>query len=91
MAEAQQITFTYKELVEIMLRQQGISDGLWALFIKFGIGAANIGEGPDLIRPSAIVPVMEIGIQRTDDRTNLTVDASELAKPSATKQAVRSR
>ncbi len=76
MAEAKQITFEYKELTEILLKQQDIHEGLWGIFLKFGIRGANIGPSPAEILPAAIVPVLEIGIQRFDKPSRLTVDAA---------------
>ena len=87
MAEAQQITFSYKELVELMLRDQGIHEGLWAIYLKFGIAGLNVGEDPNSLHPAAMVPVLEIGLQRTEERTNLAVDAAELTKSHAPKKA----
>ena len=78
MAETQQITFTYKEVVESMIRQHGLTEGKWALFVKFGISAVNAGEGPDSLRPTALLPILELGLQRTDENTNLSVDAEDV-------------
>ena len=79
MAEPKQYSFSYKELAELMVGELGLSDGLWGVQVKFGIAAANIGEGADSLRPAAIVPVMEIGLQRFDEPSGLTVDAAEVA------------
>jgi len=82
MTESQQIfTFTHKELAELLVKKQGIHEGFWGLYIKFGINAANIGQGPNDILPAAIVPVLEIGIQKFSDDNNLTVDASKVNPP----------
>lgn len=80
MAEAQQYTFTYKELVELMLRAQGITQGIWALYVRFGLGAANMGPNPESLQPAAIIPLLEIGLQKSDELTNVSVDAAELTK-----------
>ncbi len=87
MAEAQQIVFNYKELVELMLEKQGITEGLWAFYAKFGLAAANVGPGPEALQPAAIVPLLEIGVQRADQPSSLTVDASKLALRQAPKRA----
>lgn len=93
MPETKQITFTYQEVAEMMVRNLEINEGLWGVYIKFGIQAGNVGAGPDDLRPSAIVPVLELGLQRFDGPTNLTVDAAEVVKATpkkakATKQTV---
>lgn len=78
MAEARQITFTYRELAEILVKQQDVHEGLWGIYAEFGIGAANINPAPgaDAV-PSAIVPLQRFGIQRFDEEVQgLTVDAA---------------
>jgi hypothetical protein len=77
MAEAQNYTFDYKEIVEQLIKKQGIHEGLWGIYMEFGIGAANAGPSVETILPTAIVPVVKIGIQRFDKPNNLTVDAAE--------------
>ncbi len=83
MAEADLFTFSHKEVVEALIKKQNLHEGLWALYIEFGIGAANAGPSPDALNPSAIVPVVKIGLTRATEKTNLTVDAAEVnsAKP----------
>lgn len=77
MAETQYI-YSYKELVEILVKHQNIHEGIWGLYIKFGLNALNIGPNPIEIMPAAIVPVVELGIQIFKEENNLTVDASKV-------------
>lgn len=85
MAEANQFVFTYEELVELMLEKQGITEGIWALYLRFGLAAANVGPSPDSLQPAAILPVVEIGIQRAGELTSVSVDASKRSKKPARK------
>lgn len=85
MAEAKQFTFTYQELAEMMVRSLGISEGLWGIYMRFGITAANAGPNPEELKPTAIIPVLEIGLQRMEEPSNLTVDAAEVAETSSTR------
>ena len=78
MAEAKQITFTYKEVAECLVKKQGLTEGIWGLYIKFGIQGANIGATPDNVHPAAIVPVLEIGLQKMDEEINIAVDAAKV-------------
>lgn len=79
MAEAKNIyVFTYKQLAEALVKNQGIHEGLWGVYVKFGISASNIGPTQEEILPAAIVPVLEIGIQKFEKQNNLTVDAAEV-------------
>jgi hypothetical protein len=79
MAEPTLIKFSYKELAEILVKKQGIKEGHWAVYLKFGLAGANAGPTEDAVVPTAIVPVMEMGIQRFDQPGPLTIDASKLA------------
>jgi hypothetical protein len=93
MAEVDQYTFLYSEIVEALVRKQGLHDGVWQLRIEFGLSAANIKqvEGSKDATPAAIVPVVKIGIQRGSELNNLSVDAAVVnPKPerSATKAAL---
>jgi hypothetical protein len=71
------VSFTYKEVVEALVRKQGIHDGIWGLYIRFGINAANVGADPNAeLAPAAIIPVLEIGLQKFDVVNNLSIDAA---------------
>ncbi len=81
MPETKSITFTHKEVVEALIRYNDLHEGLWGLYIEFGLAAANVGQRPEDILPAAIIPVKKIGLQRFNETNNLTVDAAE-ANPS---------
>jgi hypothetical protein len=76
--EITQIAFTYKELVELLVRHQGLNKGIWGLFVEFGIGATNFGPNDEELLPTAVVPVVKIGLQRFPKVTNLSVDAAKV-------------
>ena len=78
MAEPNQITFTYKEVAECLVKKHGLTEGIWGIFIKFGIQGANVGPTPDTVAPAAIVPVLEIGLQRLEQEINIAVDAAKV-------------
>ncbi|MGH8659841.1 MAG: hypothetical protein ACREV4_15550 [Gammaproteobacteria bacterium] len=76
MAETKQIVFTYKEVVEALLKRTDIHEGLWALHVEFGLGALNAGPSEQELKPSAFVPIVNLGITKVDKPSNLTADAS---------------
>jgi hypothetical protein len=78
MAEASQIMFSFKEIAELMIKRQGIHEGIWGLFVKFGLVAANMGQSEGEVRPTAMIPILEMGLQKFDKESNLTVDASKV-------------
>jgi len=81
MPETEQITFKHKEIAAVLVREAGLHEGIWGLWIKFGIKAANIGtteEPGDDLMPAAIIPVLQIGLQRFEKETAIAVDASKV-------------
>ena len=91
MPEPTQLSFSHKEVATALIKAQGIHEGIWGLYVRFGIAARNIGAGDDDLQPAAIVPIMTIGLQQFDKVHNLSVDAA-VANPrkSATQKQVRS-
>jgi hypothetical protein len=78
MPETGQIAFTYKEVVEALLKTQDIHEGIWGLFVRFGLGASNIGPTDTEVQPAAIVPIVQIGLQRMEKESNIAVDAAKV-------------
>ena len=78
MPEPNQIGFSHKEVVTALVKDQGIHEGIWGLFIRFGIRGMNVGANDEDLQPSAIVPILSIGLQRMPKLTNISVDAGEV-------------
>jgi hypothetical protein len=78
MAEATQIVFKHKELAEILIKAQNIHTGIWGLFFRFGIAGMNLGASDADLQPSAVVPILEVGLQKFEKETNISVDAAKV-------------
>jgi hypothetical protein len=78
MPEIANIVFSYKEVATALLREQKIHEGLWSLFIRFGLSASNVGPNEDELKPCAIIPVLEIGLQKGEKENSVTVDAAKV-------------
>jgi hypothetical protein len=78
MPELSQINFTHKEVVAALIKAQGLHEGMWQLQIRFGINAMNVGVSDSDLHPSAIVPVLSIGLMRVEKENNLTVNAAQV-------------
>lgn len=78
MVEIKTFTLTYKEVVEALIKHQKLDEGIWQLYIEFGIAAANVTSGPEDVSPSAIVPIKKIGLLRVDKEGPLAIDASKI-------------
>ena len=70
------VHFSHKEVVEELIKKQGLHEGLWGLYVEFGIAAANAGPDSNALHPTAIVPLMKVGLLKTETPTNLTADAA---------------
>lgn len=81
MPETKQVTFSLKEVAEALALKAGVDEGLWGLYVEFGIAGGNVQTGPsgDEMNPAAIVPILKLGIQRFEKPSGMTVDASALA------------
>jgi len=74
---------THKEVTVALIKQQNLHEGIWQLYIEFGIGAANMPiaeENQDNLRlcPTAIVPIKTIGLMMVDKENPLALDASKV-------------
>lgn len=78
MAEVNQYIFSYKELVEALIKKQGLHDGIWRIYVEFGIAGANAGPSEEQILPTAIVPINKIGLARVPKEDVLSVDAARV-------------
>lgn len=87
MPDVTQYLFNHQEVVTALLRNQGIREGIWALTINFGFSATNVENlnGAPRAVPAAILPVLGIGLRRTNKLDNLAVDAASIYRdaPSA--------
>ena len=76
MSESQNITFTHAQVAEALIKYHNIHEGLWGLYVEFGIAGSNAGPSPDNINPAAIVPILKIGLQKFAKPNNMTADAA---------------
>ncbi len=81
MPEIRTYTLTLTEVAELIIKKLDIHEGLWGVYMEFGLAAANVPIGPEVkgpIAPAIIGLVNKIGIQRFDSPNNLTVDAAQV-------------
>ena len=74
--ESQPIAFTHAQVAEALIKYHNIHEGLWGLYVEFGIAASNAGPSPDQLNPAAIVPILKIGLQKFNKPNNMTADAA---------------
>lgn len=78
MPEVANIVFSFKEVITALLKAQDIHEGIWALFVRFGMNAANVGGNENELRPTAIIPILELGLQKAEKESNVAVDAAKV-------------
>jgi hypothetical protein len=78
MPESKQIIYSFKELAALMVKDQNLHEGYWGIYARFGIGAANAGASDTDLKPTALVPIVELGLQKFEELNNLSVDAADV-------------
>jgi hypothetical protein len=78
MPETNQLNFSFKEIVTALIKAHDIHEGRWGLFVNFGINAQNVGPSENELRPTAMIPILQMGLIRFDKDTNLSVDAAQV-------------
>lgn len=86
MAEPTKYEFSYQEVAEALIKKQGLTEGCWAVNMKFGLGAAIGGPNQTEPVPCAMVPVLAIGIHRVQTESYISVDASKVNAASKRKK-----
>jgi hypothetical protein len=76
-----------KELTETLIKARGIHEGLWIIFMEFKLVGSNTGPSDTDLYPTAIVPVVGIGLQRVPEGTPMAVDAAKVNPTVMTEQA----
>ena len=77
---------THKEVTLALIKHQNLHEGIWQLYVEFGIAAGNLPiseENQDNLRlcPTAIVPIKTIGLMKVDKENPLALDASKVNPP----------
>jgi hypothetical protein len=80
-----QYNFELKELLIILIKNQGLHEGIWSLGFEFGMGAGNIGPNPEEARPSAFIQVKQLALARATVEGPLALDAAKVNPLTKTK------
>ena len=80
MPETNQIVLNHREVLELIIKHVGVSEGRWMLMATFGLAAGTFGPSPDQAVPGVTVGLQKLGIQRAEPNTpvELTFDASDV-------------
>lgn len=79
MAEPTRKMFSPQELITMMIKEAGETEGYWALATGFTLAAGHAGPTPDQAIPTAFLGVAEIGIERVEESAPMAkVDAASV-------------
>lgn len=73
-----EIAYSTNELINLMLKNEGIHEGNWILSVNFGFSAMSIRNSDDAreVNPSGVVSVHRIGLLRVNAPLPFAVDAA---------------
>ncbi len=76
----QTVEFSLVEMAEMLIKHQGIHEGLYNLSLRFQIAIGAVGPSPELRYPGAMVGVSHIGLAKTEEgkKDSNTVNAAEV-------------
>lgn len=78
MADIKQCLYSLKDAAAVIIKDQGITEGHFELFIEFNVGVGNFGLSLESVNPSAVIGVQRIGISEVPNPTANSVDAAEI-------------
>ena len=89
MAELVVKKFSFKDIASALVREADFHEGIWAVYFEFGLGAGNV-MGPDnVLKPIAVVPIVSVGLRRSNQLDDLSVDAAEVNPQRSPKKTSR--
>lgn len=81
-----------REITELLIKHHNLHEGLYDLVLEFGINVGSVGFSPEERYPGAALGVRQIGLVKSEQMGNLTVDASEInPKAAASKPKAKSK
>ena len=79
--ETKQYLFSHKAIVEDMIRRQRLHEGLWMLTVELGLNGTNVQTqtaAGNVLTPAGVLTITRLGITRTKQANDLTVDAAKV-------------
>jgi hypothetical protein len=88
----QVVDFSLVEMAEILIKSQGLHEGLYNLSFQFQIAVGAVGPSQELICPGAMMGISRIGLLKTEEeKANIhTVNAAEI-NPAPKKRARKTK
>ena len=82
MADPTQFSFDLREVTEALIKQQGLTSGIWTLSVEFNFTALTSGPSPQDVKPSILVQVNRLQlIEAPAEGPGVRVDAKKFRRP----------
>jgi len=82
MANETQLQYSLLDIGKLLLKRDGITNGLWMIGVNFNVASMAAGPDPKAINPSMLVGVDKFLLTKIDKpepgMESLTLDASKL-------------
>ena len=72
----QRIVMTFQRVAEALIKANGLHDGIWGGCVEFGPATGGNATLNDRLFPSALVPILGIGLMQDEAVSDLAVDAA---------------
>ncbi|MBA3016363.1 MAG: hypothetical protein KKD63_15880 [Proteobacteria bacterium] len=84
--------FSLIELTKILIKNQGIHDGLYNLAVQFQFAVGAIGPSPDSICPGAMIGLSRIGLAKIEvEKENINTVNAATVNPEPKKRAKKTK
>lgn len=72
--------FEFKDVLQALVKEAGIEEGIWQLGVEFGFAASNVAseDNVDNLKPAAMIAVNRFTLSRAERASSLTIDASSV-------------
>lgn len=72
------LRLSHRQVAEALVKAYRIHEGHWRVYYQFGQPAGLNANLAGQVRPSVLIPVVELGLMRDEEPNVLTVDAAEV-------------
>lgn len=79
MPKATKYVFDLDDLTKVLIREAGLAEGKWRLYVEFGLGVSHFASSTanDEVAPGVVAVLKQVGIVEADEVVpGLTVDAA---------------
>lgn len=89
--DGKSIVFDPRKIAEIIIKDQGIHEGIFNLRLEFSLASGIMSPTQDVEKlPAIMVGISGIGIQKTEEPGEYSVDAAKV-NPKRKKMAVKTK